>query len=96
MSETGEVAVEESEDQKVERLKDVWAGKLRDDGENFWGQIIDKVDEIRKNHPDYQKYRLYHLLVGSTPEKDVDKFDFPGRDSVEEFLDPKEKPEAGS
>ncbi|GEM_PF-4279405 len=93
MSETGEVAVEETEDQKYDHLSSIWGKNMREDGENFWGRVYDKVEEIRKNHPDYQQYRLYHLLVGSTPEKDADKFDFPDEDSIENFLDPKEKPE---
>lgn len=52
-------------------------------------EIVDFVEKIKLEHPDYGTYRLYHLLAGSTvnPEMKtkVDKFDLPGNE-IENFL----------
>lgn len=42
---------------------------------------------LQKKYPDCRDYRLFHLLIGSTPfDKGCYKFDFDGEDSVEKFI----------
>jgi hypothetical protein len=48
--------------------------------------ITEKAQELRDKYPDYAEYELYHLLVGSTPKESLEKFDFPGSDSIERFI----------
>lgn len=45
-----------------------------------------KAKELESRYPDFLDYRLYHLLIGSTPSKKCSKFDFPGEDSIEKFI----------
>ena len=40
---------------------------------------------IQKRHPDFNHYRCYHQLIGSTPPPDVYDGDFDADDSVEKF-----------
>lgn len=54
----------------------------------IYQKTCDFACELQKKYPDFQTYRLYHLLVMSTVgEGDCDKFDFPRNDSVEKFID---------
>ena len=38
-------------------------------------------------HPEARRCRLFHLLIGSTPDKFVDLFDLPGEDSIVKFAE---------
>ncbi len=49
-------------------------------------EIVDFAAALRKKYPDYFRYKLYHALSGSTPEKTSDLFDFPEADSIERFV----------
>lgn len=49
-------------------------------------KIVDKANFLKDKYPDYNDYRLYHLMIGSTPEKVLPFFDFPGEDSIMNFL----------
>ncbi|HEV8601512.1 MAG TPA: hypothetical protein VGQ87_02855 [Patescibacteria group bacterium] len=48
-----------------------------------FGQFVDK---LKKDHPDLENYRLFHVLVGSSvKEADIQKFDLPNRE-IEKFI----------
>ncbi|MCX6701674.1 MAG: hypothetical protein NTX96_00570 [Candidatus Zambryskibacteria bacterium] len=49
-------------------------------------EIVKKVKGLRKKYPDWQNYRVYHLLVGSDLLEPTKYFDFPGDDSIEKFI----------
>lgn len=51
--------------------------------------MVHFANNLKEKYPDtYDKYRLYHLLIGSTPIKEkLLFFDFPGEeDSVRKFI----------
>ncbi|MCF7835581.1 MAG: hypothetical protein K9M15_00440 [Candidatus Marinimicrobia bacterium] len=51
-------------------------------------KVVAYSDEIAGKYPDYRDYELYHALIGSgVPEGACSKFDFPGEDSVERFVE---------
>jgi len=52
-------------------------------------ELIGKYsDEIKKKYPNWKKYQLFHILVGSTFRENESPFlDFPSPDSVEEFIE---------
>ena len=54
----------------------------------FQDKLIKYIKDIRIKYPDYEKYVVYHVLVGSTLPDGVTiiEDDFPGDDSVEKFL----------
>lgn len=55
---------------------------------NIFQKTSNFARELQKKYPDFRNYRLYHLLIlSSVGEGDCDKFDFPGDDSVEKFID---------
>jgi len=54
--------------------------------DEFLQRQVEFVDNLKKKYSDYEKYRLYHLLIGSTPWEDCPKFDFPGEDSIEKLI----------
>jgi hypothetical protein len=43
--------------------------------------------KIRERHQDFLDYKLYHLLLCSTPDPLVIKYDFPEEDSIEKFIE---------
>lgn len=52
-------------------------------------KMVAFAEKIRANHPDYQKRRCYHKLIGSTMPEDAQNVieeDFEGEDSVVAFL----------
>ena len=50
-------------------------------------KIINKSDRLKANYgKEVYRYRLYHLLIGSTPGENVDLFDFPEEDSIEKYI----------
>lgn len=40
-----------------------------------------------ENHPDARDYKLFHILIGSTPPQSVVKIDYEGQDTVQRLLD---------
>ena len=52
-------------------------------------ELIGKYsDKIKEKYPDWKKYQLFHVLIGSTFREDESPFlDFPSPDSVEEFIE---------
>ena len=51
-------------------------------------RIKQKADHLKAKYPDYADYRMYHVLVHSTPNSDkmLTKFDFPEEDSIADFI----------
>lgn len=51
-------------------------------------RMLDFTNIIRGKYSDYSKYRLWHLLIGSTigDASKITHFDFPGDLSVEKFI----------
>jgi hypothetical protein len=48
--------------------------------------IVDWFNAKREKYPDIRDYRLVHALIGSTPAPGTEKFDLPGEDSVQVFI----------
>ena len=68
-------------------LKEKWSALSKiEDILSFHDKVISKARELESIYPDYSDYELYHLLIGSTID-DRSKFDFPGEDSVQKFID---------
>lgn len=74
--------------QELKKLYDIILQHGHGDLLRWHSAMCDRVQELQKRHPDYQSYRLYHLLIGSTPqnEQSVPLFDFEGDDSIEKFV----------
>jgi hypothetical protein len=68
-----------------EELTAIRLDLLKKDADNY-GKFMDFADKIREGHPDAHKYELFHLLQGSTARGPVQFFDFPGGDSIENYL----------
>ena len=49
-------------------------------------QIVEFAKRLEQKYSDYNSYKAYHLLIGSTPPNLCSKFDFPGEDSIEKFI----------
>lgn len=78
----------ESTVEKIGRLLDDVLERV--DILEFQEKMIAFTAKIRKRHPDYDRYRCYHKLIGSTlPENDsnIIEDDFKGEDSVVAFLE---------
>ncbi len=50
-------------------------------------KLYEFAEKLKAKHEDYKDYRLYHFLIGSTPDRELPKIDFPGEDSIEKFID---------
>lgn len=83
----GSIKMEEApktEEQLVDELRTIRT--------KFWEDVLGYVKcatfsrMLMSKYPDYQRYKLFHILNGSTPPEYVDKFDFPGEDSIETFI----------
>jgi len=63
----------------------------RKDGLAFYEAMVDKAVQLKSKYHDFNKYRLYHLLISSTPAEGqtFSEFDFPGEDSIIKFLEDK-------
>ena len=71
----------------IKELKDKWNEAYKKDALGTHEKIIEFAEKIKNKYPDYQDYMLYHLLIGSIPKSKLPKFDFPGEDSVEKFIE---------
>ena len=80
----------QKENEEVLRsLKEKWSALSKiEDILSFHDRVFGKAKELRDKYPDYEDYKLYHLLIGSTVY-DRSKFDFPGEDSIIKFLEDK-------
>jgi hypothetical protein len=62
----------------------------------FLDFIEKKGNELRQKYSNANKYRTFHLLIGSTPAPgECTEFDFPGDDSLEKFLEAQEAATSG-
>ncbi len=52
---------------------------------DFHERLIARIEYLRSRHPDYDDYLMYHLVIGSS-EARPDKLDFPGEDSLYEWM----------
>ncbi len=78
----------ESASDKIGRLLNEVMGRI--DIIEFNEKMVAFARKIRVNHPDYQQYRCYHKLIGSTLPEDAQNTieeDFKGEDSVAGFLE---------
>ena len=51
---------------------------------DFHERLIAHLQTLQKRHPDYDDYQMYHLVIGSSEERE--KVDFPGEDSLLSWL----------
>ena len=70
----------------ADRLEEIRNELYKRNGFGFHEAMVDKAEELQSKYPDYRDYRLYHLLISSTVGE-CSKYDFPGEDSVELFLE---------
>ena len=71
----------------IKRLKDKRGEAYKKDMFGTHEKIIEFTERIKDKYPDYRDYELYHLLIGSTPGGKLPKFDFPGENSIEKFIE---------
>lgn len=62
------------------------AAEIGDAGKRM-DEIKIQAKNLQKKYPEYGKYVMYHLLIGSTAPSSCTEFDFPGEDSVEKLVD---------
>jgi len=65
----------ELEQAEIERIKEIYS------------RIFEFSKYLEEKYPDCKKYRLFHVLIGSSIPKECDKSDFEGDDSILSFLD---------
>ncbi len=49
-------------------------------------KYVEFANRLRKKYPDCGDYLMWHIMAGSTPVGEPPKFDFPGEDSLEKFI----------
>ena len=76
----------ENRDVLVAELIELRRRMTKSDPFGFNDKVIEKSEELNEKYPDALYYELYHVLIGSTPPEYVNKFEFPGDDSVEKFF----------
>ncbi len=78
-----------SQKDKIEKIQSFKKRILeRADFEQIWQEIIEFSEKIKKNKENYLDCLAYHILIGSTPEKNNPKqfFDFEGEFSIINFI----------
>jgi len=50
-------------------------------------RIVSFAEGLKKKYSDWNDYKLYHFLISSTPAHKLPKMDFPGEDSVKNFIE---------
>ncbi|KKU90932.1 MAG: hypothetical protein UY23_C0005G0028 [Candidatus Jorgensenbacteria bacterium GW2011_GWA1_48_11] len=76
-----------NQESAYDRIKNLTMGALEKLGdEGYLERILAFAKKLQGRHPDFQKYKCYHALIGSTPPPDSIDGDFEGEDSVEEFF----------
>lgn len=81
--------LEQRESPLVEEIRMLMGIARKKLGHGFSDRQVTFAGQLREKYPDWKKRRAYHALVESTmPESgtDVIEEDFPGEDSVTEFL----------
>ena len=77
---------EQNKEMLLNELKSLLSAAMKKDSLGVQDKMVKKVEEVRKVYLDYQKYEMYHLLVGSGLIGTPEYFDFPGNDSIEKFI----------
>jgi len=50
-------------------------------------KVLEFAAKLREKYADCTDYRLWYILAGGTPDYEgEEKYDFPGEDSIEEFI----------
>ncbi len=80
-----------SQEEKIEKIRFLLLELVEKDAYFITNKIAEFAKNLQKKYPDYHDYRLYCILVGSTPMNGCSKFDFQGDDSVEFFLESLQK-----
>ncbi|SRR3989344_2923564 len=78
---------EVSQEEKIEKIRSLLMELVEKDAYFITNKIAEFAKNLQKKYSDYHDYRLYCIVVGSTPVKECSKFDFEGDDSVENFLE---------
>ena len=78
---------EPSQEENIEELADIRKNAYGNDLLGTQDRVVGFINDIRKDNPDIEKYRLYHLLTGSTPRESDEylEFDLPGGE-IEKFI----------
>ncbi len=74
----------EEDKEKISSLKEILMRASNTSEEVV--KINDFGHFLKDKYPNCLDYRLYHLIIGSTPWKECLSYDFEGEDSVEKFL----------
>ncbi|MEK7549217.1 MAG: hypothetical protein AAB496_01880 [Patescibacteria group bacterium] len=74
------------QEEKIEKIRSLLMELIEKDAYFITNKIAEFAKNLQKKYSDYHDYRLYCIVVGSTPTKECSKFDFEGDDSVEKFL----------
>ena len=80
---------DERDETKCAHVKETFVKAINasNDPEALYNKVIEFAHDLQKRYPDYMHYEFYHILVGSTPHsEDKNGKDFPGEDSVEQFI----------
>ncbi len=77
---------ESTQDKITRLLREI---KERMDVLDFHEEMVPFAEKIKENNPDYQQYRCYHQLKGSTPREghEMIEGDFDGEYSIVAFLE---------
>lgn len=72
---------------RAESLRDRW-NKLLSGPDKFsiYNLVVAKLRELESKYPNARDYLAFHILAGSTPHHELPHLDFPGEDSLENFL----------
>ena len=73
----------------IKRLHEKMFNAQKEDTGAFLDKIADFAHGLQERHSDYIDYRLYHLLVGSTPRPghELKEEDFEREDSIVAFIE---------
>lgn len=70
----------------VTELKELRKEAYVKDSRRFHDKVIKIVNELKVKYPDCENYEMYHVLIGSTPQREkIKNFDFPEKE-IEKFL----------
>lgn len=75
-----------NKEEKIKELKEKWDAAHEKDALDAYNKCTNFAQELLKKYPDARDYRLFHILIGSSVDREMEKFDFPGDDSVEQFI----------
>jgi hypothetical protein len=78
---------EEQQKQRLHTLRAMLLSLYQHDQFAIHDRVIEFHDKLKVDYPDYGQCRLYHLVSWSTCSNPCNRFDFPGQDSVELFIE---------